>query len=348
MKTFIAEDKNIKVFRSADYNYNFNKNNGYFERWGKTEEDDPQFSPFGPEILDIEITEKCNGVVGLDGIRKPCSFCYKNNTPSGNNMTLEEFKLVIDKMPKLLTQIALGADSTGTTNPDMFAMMEYARSKSIVPNLTIADISDEVADKLSNLAGAVAISRYEDKNICYNSVKKLTDRGMKQINIHMLVSENTYEQVLETLNDVKTDQRLEKLNCVVLLSLKKKGRGKSFNILSQDKFKSLIDLALQLKVSFGMDSCSAHKFLNAIKDNSKYKQIEQSVEPCESSCMSAYVDSKSNYFPCSFTEDSPNWNEGLKITKDTDFIKDIWNNTKTVNFRNNLIKCGRSCPIYEV
>lgn len=35
----------IKQVRTKDYNYNFDKENGYFERWGKTLKDDPQFSP---------------------------------------------------------------------------------------------------------------------------------------------------------------------------------------------------------------------------------------------------------------------------------------------------------------
>lgn len=348
MSCKIIENNQWKIQRSPEVNYNFNKENGFTAIWGKTKEEDPNFNPYGPIILDIEITEKCNGVISSDGIRKPCSFCYKSNTPSGNNMSFEEFKLVIDKMPKTLTQIALGADSTGTTNPDMFAMMEYARSKSIIPNLTIADVSDEIADNLIKYVGAVAISRYEDKNICYNSVKKLTDRGLTQCNIHQLVSIETYNQVIETINDIKTDPRLSKLNAIVLLSLKKKGRGVKYNILSKEKFKTIIDLVTKLEVSYGMDSCSATKFLEVIKDRKDYIKILQCVEPCESSCFSAYVDSKSNYFPCSFTEGKAGWDIGLKINKDTNFLKDIWNNPKTIEFRNNLLKCGRSCPIYEV
>lgn len=64
--------------------------------------------------------------------------CYKSNNPDGHNMSLDEFKNVIDKMP-WLTQCAIGADAHGTTNPDLFKMMQYARSKGIVPNLTLAD-----------------------------------------------------------------------------------------------------------------------------------------------------------------------------------------------------------------
>jgi len=56
---------------------------GFHGRWGKTEQDDPQFSPFGPEILDIEIS--VNGCKGAGG--KICKMCSpagtKVNTPNG-------------------------------------------------------------------------------------------------------------------------------------------------------------------------------------------------------------------------------------------------------------------------
>ena len=90
------EKGHIKKFRSDSYNYNFDVRTGYFERWGKTKEDDPIYSPFGPEIWDAEVSEQCNGVNN-----KPCSFCYKSNVGSrGRNMTFDEFVTVFDKLPK--------------------------------------------------------------------------------------------------------------------------------------------------------------------------------------------------------------------------------------------------------
>jgi MoaA/NifB/PqqE/SkfB family radical SAM enzyme len=346
MKPFIAEDKNVKVIRSPDYNYNFNKKNGYFERWGKTEEDDPQFSPFGPEILDIEVTTKCFGPGG-----KLCKFCYKSNTPAGKNMSLETFKTILNKMPKSLTQVAFGADAQATSNPDLFKMMEYCRTNEynqIVPNITVADISDSTADNLSRLCGAVAVSRYSDKELCYNSVKKLSDRGIHQTNIHAMISQETLEQAIETIQDYKTDPRLAHLNAIVFLSLKKKGRGERFTPLTQEQFKSLVDLAFELKVPFGFDSCSCNKFIASIKDRDNYKELCISAEPCESSAFSSYVDIDGKFHPCSFTGEDKSFGEGLDVVNCTSFNKDIWNNPKTVEFRKSLLKCGRSCPIYEV
>lgn len=156
----VKETAEDKIVYSPDYNYFFNKKTGFFLRWGQKLDDDPNCCDFGPEILDIEVTTQCSGPGG-----KLCPFCYKGNTPNGVNMSLDTFKTILDKMPDTLTQIAFGADAHATSNPDLFAMMEYARTKDIVPNITVADISDETADRLLKYVGACAVSRYTgDKN----------------------------------------------------------------------------------------------------------------------------------------------------------------------------------------
>ena len=294
-----------------------------------------------------EITKKCNGVLDLNGIRKPCSFCYKSNGPSGKNMSLKDFKIVIDKMP-WLTQLAIGADSQGISNPDMIPMMEYARSKGIIPNLTIADVSDDIAVKLSKLCGACAISRYENKNICYDSVKKLTDLGMKQVNIHQILHNQNIKEVYETIDDIKNDKRLEKLNAIVYFSLKQKGRGEKFNPISQEEFSKIINKSFELGINFGCDSCSHLKMTNSIKNREDYKQIEKSIEPCESFLMSSFCNVDAKFFPCSFAENIKEWEKGLDIIKCDDFIKNIWNNKKSLIWRNKLLKNKRCCPIYNI
>ena len=258
----IRETEKLKMVRSEGYNYLFRKDNGVFMRWGKTKEEDPNFSPFGSEILDLEATTVCPGVPGLPDsngnmVESPCRFCYKSNTKNGKNMTLDTFKAILDKFPKyngihFLTQVAFGADSNATSNPELFDMMAWARKCGVIPNITVANISDETADKLVSVCGAVAVSRYANKNICYDSVKRLTDRGLSQTNIHQMVSLESFDQAMETLHDRLTDPRLAKMNAIVLLSLKQKGRGVSFNRLPDEKYKQLIDFALENKIPVGL------------------------------------------------------------------------------------------------
>lgn len=331
------------------YNYNFNEVTGYFIRAGKTlaAKDDPIMAPV-PEILDLEVTDVCFGPGGKENKPNVCKFCYKSNTPKGSNMSYETFRTIIDKMP-WLTQIAFGADAQGTANPDLFSMMAYARSKGIIPNITIADISDKTANMLSRLCGAVAVSRYEDKNYCYNSIKRLVDYGLKQVNIHILASSQTYDQIMETFNDyLSGESRLKGLNAIVLLNLKRKGRGVGYTRMSDEQFNHIVTFALNNNIPLGFDSCGAHRFLNAIKNREDASHLETYVEPCESGLFSSYLNLKGEFFPCSFSENTSKWQTGLDVVNCNDFVKDIWNHPRTIEFRNMLLNNNRNCPIYKV
>lgn len=333
-----------KLLRSPEYNYNFNYETGEMLSWGKTTSDLPEMAP-APDILDMEVTTRC---------KHGCLFCYKSNTLHGKNMSFETFKEILNVLPKTITQIAFGADYDLTSNPDLWKMMEYARFNQIVPNITLGYCDDATADKLALYCGACAVSRYEDKDKCYDSIKRLTDRGMTQANIHLMVAEETFDKAIETINDAATDPRLKHLNAIVLLSLKQKGRGVGFNPLSDEKFKQLIDLAVEKKVGIGMDSCSSLKTLRALG-----KGVEKYVFPCEATLESSYINVDGEYFPCSFCEGSAkNWMKGLNVLEcknSRDFVDKIWNNPKTQEFRETLratAGCNeydcRTCPVFNV
>lgn len=342
----IVENDSLKILKSDVINYIFNKVNGVSAVWGKTKDDDPEWCPFGPLIADIEITTKCFGASG-----KLCKFCYKSNTPYGKNMSFDHFKEIFKRLPDTLQQIAFGVDANCTANPDTFRIMSHCRENGVIPNVTVADITDDTADKLASLCGAVAVSRYDDKDICYDSVKRLTDRGMDQVNIHIMISEETYMQVLETLYDLMShrDPRLEKLNAIVFLSLKQKGRGSGFTRLSTDKFNHIVKVCLKHNIPFGFDSCSAVKFLDSVKDHELYGQLKMVSEPCESSLFSIYIDVNGYVHPCSFCEGSSYWgDEGIKVL-DYDKMIDIWMfNDRFSDWRHNLLKNNRNCFEYDI
>jgi len=317
---FNTDDGLMRQVVSKEYNYLFNLSNGLFYRWGKEKEDNPLYSPYGPEILDLEITEIChNG----------CKYCYKDNTSFGKNISFEDFKTVIEKVNphKILTQVAFGLGATGEENPELWNMCKYLRDNNIIPNGTIANITKETAEKIHSYFGACAVSWHEDKDTCYNSIKLLSDTGMKQVNMHYVLHSENYNELLKIMKDTKTDERLKGLNAIVILSLKKKGRAikNSFESLSQEKFTTLVQYALDNNINIGFDSCSAHKFMNAIKGNEIEKELLTMIEPCESFGMfSSYVNVNGEYFPCSFAEGEENWKEGFNMLQVDDFMKEVW------------------------
>ena len=168
------------------------------------------------------------------------------------------------------------------------------------------------------------------------------------INIHCLVSLESYDRCLQVLNDRLIDPRLTKMNAIVFLSLKQKGRGTNFHPLSDEKFKNLINIALEKKINIGFDSCSCQKFMSSVVGHPNYKQFEQSAEPCEAVKFSAYSNVDGDFFPCSFCDGVKKWNTGLSILNCNDFIKDIWYNSKTIEFRDELTKLNRNCPMFKI
>lgn len=276
--------------------------------------------------------------------------CYKgnSNTPA-ENMTFDTFKNILDKMPKTLTQIAFGI--TGVqTNPDFFRMMEYSREKGVVPNFTLSgiDITDEIADKIAATCGAVAVSVYQsDKNVGYNTIKMLTDRGMTQVNIHAMVSEETLDFVKEIVMDKIRDPRLAKMNCIVFLGVKPKGRAKgSFHPLSFEKFANLAVGCMAMGVRIGFDSCSAPKFANVVKKMKISEDEKQAllnvVESCESTLFSSYINQKGDFYPCSFCEGENEWTEGVSVLGHDNF-SDVWRHSRVEEWRKKLLCSVRGC-----
>ena len=363
MKAVMFSKDDWKHFRSENYNWSFDRKNGTFLRWGKTQEDDPDFSPIGPEIVDIEIASgKCSGS-GTDTKDSPCRWCYKSN--GGNEvkyMSLETFKKVLSviNQNKQVTQVAFGITDVDACK-DMWDIFAHCRENDIVPNVTINGnkMTIDVYNNLKKYCGAVAVSHYNDET-CFNAVKELTSRGMKQINIHKMLSLQSYQSCLDLLDKAKDDPRLENLNAIVFLALKPKGRGVNMTQLNDsDKYKQLIDKAFSLGVGIGFDSCSYPMFVQSIKDNPNVKQLVNYSESCESfGLFSAYVNDDGKYFPCSFAENVEGL-EGIDLLKVKDFVKEVWfgkqlnkwrkiSLTGTKNCKCTFKNGCRPCPLYNI
>lgn len=342
-----------KLLTSRNYNYLMDMKDGFFRRWGRGVIDDPKMSVFGPEIADIEISTICHGIHG-----KPCPWCYKSNTGKGQDMSLGTFQTIFSKFPETLTQIAFGIGDLDA-NPDMWKIFEHCRENRVIPNVTINGdrASSEDFDKLVELCGAVAVSRYSPKDVCYDAVQELSTRGLTQTNIHMLLAKETYEDCLELIEDAKSDARLRDLNAIVFLALKERGRGVSMHSLRNlEQYKALVEKAFEEKVSIGFDSCSASLFLKSVQGHPNYEQFYEMSEPCESTLFSIYVDVEGNVWPCSFLENEEY--EPINLLEVNDFLKQCWHSDKLNKFRKDLfdtVKCKsclvegvRECPKYEL
>lgn len=337
-----------KVLSSPGYNFVFRRADGFFARWGRTFKEDPDYSPYGPEIADIEVSTICHGV------GQPCRFCYKQNGPVGQNMSLATFQKILACLPPTVTQIAFGIGDIDA-NPDLWDIFQHCRDKGVVPNVTIngARMTLDHYARLAWLCGAVAVSHYED-DVCFNAVQHLVAAGLQQVNIHQIISKETYEDAERVIRAVKQDPRLQGLRAVVLLAVKPVGRGNVLTPLRDvHAYGSLVTLATSLGVGVGFDSCSAPRFLQAVQGAPEYLMYEALAEPCESTLFSIYVDVEGKAYPCSFAAERF---AGLDLLAVEDFGTEVWHHESTVKWRKKLLRtCHgglmegcRQCPEFDI
>lgn len=338
----LIDSAHVKAVASSDYSYYFRKSDGFFARWGKTLEDDPQYSPIGPELADIEISK--DGCPGFGSVNAPklCRYCYKGNTAQEpHNMSLDTFKHILNVLGPQLTQVAFGI--TGVkTNPDFIAMMEYCREKGVVPNFTLtgADLDDDFAAKIGRLVGAVAVSFHGDTELCFSTIELLVKSGVKQVNIHAVTADK--ESLISLMHDIGRRRDYSstfKLNAVVLLSLKPKGRAKNLKCITEAELAEVVELAKLFNINLGFDSCSAHKAFEMYPP-----EMHHMIEPCESGLFSVYVDANGVFHPCSFAEETVT-DVTIDMTKVTNFLDEVWNAPAVKEWREKLIAGERRCPL---
>lgn len=99
----IYEDEKKRIVESEKYNSVFDKETGFFARWGEDKDDDPSYAPM-PEIADIEISS------GM--CHNNCQFCYKGNRKDGklHNMTFEQFREIFHKLAKTIVLVTFKSD----------------------------------------------------------------------------------------------------------------------------------------------------------------------------------------------------------------------------------------------
>ena len=180
-----------------------------------------------------------------------------------------------------------------------------------------------------------------------NEIKSFINKHFA-VNLHWAYHSRNYTKITELVEDIKNDPRLSKLNAIVFLALKQKGRGIGFTPLPFHKFKEMVEYVMESGITYGFDSCTANNFLKSVEDHPNYEQFKIMSEACEAVCFSSYIDVHGDFYPCSFCERITGWEEGLSVVNCENFLQDIWNHPKTNDFRESLLVNGRSCPVYNI
>lgn len=249
-----------------------------------------------------------------------------------------------------LLQFAFGITNL-TTNPELLQIFAFCNKLGLTPNVTMHgkdEVSDEFLRGLGSMCGALSVSLY-DKDKTYNFIERLHYAGARQLNMHLLVSEETFPRIMETFKDIHTDTRLRYLTSVILLFLKQRGRGTGFHVISQEHANQMFKMALDNDIKFGFDICCTHRFQEFVQ---KYKSsglfVPTLYDFCDSSRFSGYVNTLGEYCPCSFIENNGMWLNGPNVFECNNFIDDIWNGKLQEKYRSILIGRNMHCLYYDV
>lgn len=321
-----------KHFRNDRYEILFNTSTGLEITQGVNGKEDP-FVLEMPSLLDIGVMGTC---------KHKCPFCYQGHT-NRPNMKFEDFKQIIDEASYHVNQVALGGRGDPNHHPDFERMIEYCRSKKVVPNYTTSGI--DLTDKhieISKMCGAVAVSDY-GQDYTYEALDRFIKAKIKT-NIHQIFTSTSFSRCLNiVLGYIPADWnfKYEGLNAVIFLLFKPHGAGKEQpNLIpSADhlmRFASHI-FNPKSKHKVGMDSCLVN---HVLKYYTPPPAQRMSVDTCEAARMSSYITPDMKFMPYSFA------NESEYAIPIGESLKEIWDNGESfIEFRKRLLTNEMTCPL---
>ena len=316
----------------GDYHFLANAESGVTFRWGKTLEEDPPFAPV-PELADISISNRCS---------KGCSFCYKDSTPNGKVMSVEEYCQVLDSLcsPKYGTifQVAIGGGEP-LEHPDFLNIVDETVNRGIVLNFTTNGrlLTKKICARLKGKIGALAISVSSIADLKKMRYAIDCASGMK-MNIHYILSKHSIVEATEMMNGMYNDL-LRGINAIVFLTYKPAGRGTDGLLLEEGKeLKDFVEAVKAPKscCKIGFDACFVPMLMRekAVRN--------EMVDACEGGFFSVYIDENMRVSPCSFSRGRDSFS-----LREYDFY-DIWLN-KFKPYRDRVVNgCKQNCTAHKL
>ena len=279
----------------------FNPDNGFYMRsgiideHGKETEKDPFMRNF-PNLLDIGIMGHCHN-------SKLCPVdCYQSgHTTKLDNMSLNNFKKIIDQAKGKVFSVALGGRGDPNKHENFEEIVKYSKENAVAPTYTTSGLAltDKEIDITKKYVSAVAVSAYSAEHT-YSAVRRFIAAGIKT-NIHFVLSNESIDVALDIVKNIDKHEWLKGVNAFIFLNFKNVGCGalKAENIIDyrDSKVKELFNLVDTKKLPFGIgfDACNC---ANVSKLMTHYDT--KSVSCCDAATFSAYISSDMIMVPCSF------------------------------------------------
>ena len=190
----VRDSESRKVIIHPSYHLHFDKRTGFSVRYGSGPERDPFWCPWGPELVDLQVTGYCE---------RGCPECYMNSSKEGKHIPLILVEEILDKLPSTVCQIALGGGEP-TSHPHFVEILRRIRKRGIIPNYTTGggpSLTQEKIEATKTYCGTLAISYHEGTDK-WEAIRAFNKVGLKP-NIHFVLSSETVEEAIDLLSGAR-------------------------------------------------------------------------------------------------------------------------------------------------
>jgi len=170
-----------------------------------------------PDLVDIKITDYCTF---------NCDFCYQGSTKNGKHAPFSDISTMVDILSRNeVLEIAYGGGEP-TQHPDFIRILEYTKSKFIVPNFTTKNINwlKDNFPKISHIIGSCAVSVTSLRDVHrVATVRDFYEVRSQQICAQVVmgtIKKNELQEIIKFCS--------EKQIPLTLLGYKTTGRGDSY------------------------------------------------------------------------------------------------------------------------
>ena len=339
-------------YKDKKYNFIefFNENTGTLVRSNILENEIetnmlPNMRSF-PELIDIGIMGSCKagktGICSLAGVD-----CYQcGSTSNASNMSLFEYKHIINQCRGRVFQVALGGAGDPNKHEHFEEILRITRENRIIPNFTTSgyELTAEEVQFTKKYCGAVAVSYYSKLDKYGNESNPITISAIERFanarcitNIHYVLSK---KNIKEALYRVKNEMFPLGINAVIFLLYKPIGFASeeySLDFKNQDYIELLYEVSnAHSSWRYGFDTCQSPAIYKYAKNIAK-----ESVEFCEAARFSMYIDSQCIAYPCSFGREKHEFSIDLR----NNTITEAWNSEQFASFRNKQSQICAKCLV---
>ena len=204
-------DDGTRTRELIPYNQYYYKNGLYKLDKFEVEEID-MMEPEFPESIDLKITNYCNN---------NCTFCYANSSNEGKHGKKIFIKNIISQM-KPFTEIAIGGGNP-LEHPDLLEILEYAKDRNVICNMTLKDI-----DAINNID--LINDLYQNGLIASFGISPTSIKTIKELKNSLDLRIDFILHLILGVHSLKFIQDIEKeyFDKILILGYKNIGKGDEY------------------------------------------------------------------------------------------------------------------------